>query len=284
MLLIIALLIIFSSLIQLMLMILRVGLLIVLTGTLPLAAAASMSDWGETWWRKHVAWLAAWLLYKPTAALLYKAAFTLTAGHRTAVEVISGFMLLILSVLILPALLKVVVPMTASLGAASSGALAMGAAGAAATGAIKIAALGRGGPAGTAAAPSGSSVAATSSNGNAASPDGAGLTAPSASPPPTASDSPERTAAQPGDGDSVAAGARQQTGPPPPDSGGSPGAASDSAVPDVPGTSPQSGSQHEGAASPDRAGTSLDRDQKGNARDPSGAADHGDDEERENGG
>jgi hypothetical protein len=65
--LIIALLIIISSLIQLMLMILRVGLLVVLTGTLPLAAAASMSDWGQTWWRKHLGWLAAWLLYKPAA-------------------------------------------------------------------------------------------------------------------------------------------------------------------------------------------------------------------------
>ena len=96
MLLIIALLIIFSSLIQLMLMILRVGLLVILTGTLPLAAAASMSDWGETWWRKHVAWLTAWLLYKPAAALLYAAAFALTDGKRTGVEVISGFMMLIL--------------------------------------------------------------------------------------------------------------------------------------------------------------------------------------------
>ena len=125
MLLIVALLVIFSSLIQLALMILRVGLMVILTGTLPLAAAASMSDWGETWWRKHVSWLTAWLLYKPAAALLYAAAFTLTDGtNRSGVEVISGFMLLILSILILPALLKVIVPMTASLGAASSGTLA----------------------------------------------------------------------------------------------------------------------------------------------------------------
>ncbi|HEV3289020.1 MAG TPA: hypothetical protein VG123_08505, partial [Streptosporangiaceae bacterium] len=127
------------------------GLLVVLTGTLPLAAAASMSEWGQSWWRKHLAWLTAWLLYKPSAALLYAAAFTLTDGkQRTAVEVMSGFMLLILSVLILPALLRVIVPMTASLGAASSGPLALAATGALATGAIKIAALrGRGqGPTG----------------------------------------------------------------------------------------------------------------------------------------
>ena len=70
MLMIVALLIIISSLVQLMLMIMRIGLLVVLTGTLPLAAAASMSDWGQNWWRKHIGWLAAWLLYKPAAALL----------------------------------------------------------------------------------------------------------------------------------------------------------------------------------------------------------------------
>jgi hypothetical protein len=133
---IIALLIIFSSLIQLMLMILRIGLLVILTGTLPLAAAASMSDWGQTWWRKHLGWLAAWLLYKPAAALLYVSAFILTHG-KGLVDVLAGFMILVLSVLILPALLKVIVPATANLGAASGGTLAMAAAGALATGAVR---------------------------------------------------------------------------------------------------------------------------------------------------
>jgi hypothetical protein len=186
MLLIIALLLIITSLIQLMLMVLRVGLLVILTGTLPLAAAASMSEWGETWWRKHLAWLAAWLLYKPAAAILYAGAFTLTHG-KDLVEVLSGFMLLILSVLILPALLKVIVPMTASLGAASSGALAMGTAGALATGAIKVAAMAGTGGAGAAgaAAPSGNSIPAGGSKVGA--PEGArpsgGDTAPSRSSP-----------------------------------------------------------------------------------------------------
>jgi hypothetical protein len=163
MLLIVALLLIISSLIQLMLMVLRVGLLIILTGTLPLTAAASMSDWGESWWRKHLAWLSAWLLYKPAAALLYASAFALTHGQRSLVEVMAGFMLLLLSVLMLPALLKVIVPMTAHLGAASGGSLAMGVTGALATGAIKVAAMaGSGGAA--AAAPSGNSLPAGSTS------------------------------------------------------------------------------------------------------------------------
>jgi len=164
MLLIVALLIVISSLIQLMLMVLRVGLLIILTGTLPLAAAASMSEWGEDWWRKHLAWLTAWLLYKPAAAVLYAGAFALTRNGGSLVEVLAGFMLLILSVLTLPALLKVIVPMTAHLGAAAGGGLAMGVTGAMATGAIKVAAMAGKGGAAAAAAPSGNSVPAGSNS------------------------------------------------------------------------------------------------------------------------
>jgi hypothetical protein len=139
-LLIVALLLILSSLIQLMLMVLRVGLLIVLTGTLPLAAAASMCEWGESWWRKHVGWLVAWLLYKPAAALLFASAFALTNG-KSLTEVLAGWMLLVLSVLILPALLRLVVPLTAALGATSGGGLALAATGALASGAAKMGGL-----------------------------------------------------------------------------------------------------------------------------------------------
>jgi hypothetical protein len=139
-LLIVALLLIFSSLIQLMLMVLRVGLLIVLTGTLPLAAAASMCEWGESWWRKHVGWLVAWLLYKPAAALMFASAFALTNGNSST-EVLAGWMLLVLSVLILPALLRLIVPLTASLGAASGGSLALAAGGAVASGAARLGGL-----------------------------------------------------------------------------------------------------------------------------------------------
>jgi hypothetical protein len=140
-LLIVALLLILSSLIQLMLMVLRVGLVIVLTGTLPLAAAASMCEWGESWWRKHVGWLVAWLLYKPAAALLFASAFALTNG-KSLTEVLAGWMLLVLSVLILPALLRLIVPLTVNLGGASGGGLALAGAGALASGAARLGGVG----------------------------------------------------------------------------------------------------------------------------------------------
>lgn len=134
----VAVVIVVATLIQLLMMVMRVGLLIVLTGTLPLAAAASMSDWGENWWRKHLGWLAAWLAYKPAAAVLFASAMVLTHMKHSFVEVAAGFMILILMVFLLPALLRLIAPMTASLGAASGGALALGAAGAVATGAARL--------------------------------------------------------------------------------------------------------------------------------------------------
>lgn len=226
MLLIIALLIIIAALIQLLLMVLRVGLLIVLTGTLPLAAAASMNDWGETWWRKHVGWLAAWLVYKPAAALLFASATVLTQGKRSLVEVVAGFMLLVLMVFIMPALLRMIVPATAAMGAASGGALALGAAGAIATGAVRLG--GAGGvrsllPGGGGDGPSGSSGA----TGGDAPGDGAGAvirsggenlpggTAGGPDRPPSGFDpsSSERISADsPGSGGSGGSGARGDTG------------------------------------------------------------------------
>ena len=176
-LLVVSLMLIFSVLIQLMLMVLRVGLVIVLTGTLPLAAAASMCEWGESWWRRHCGWLAAWLLYKPAAALVLTSAFALTRG-TSLTEVLAGWMLLILSVLTLPALLKLIVPLTAALGAASPGSLALAASGAAASGAARLGGLpGIGAAVASRFRPSGSGTAASEGQepgGDSA--DGAGMT------------------------------------------------------------------------------------------------------------
>lgn len=293
MLLIIALLVVFSSLIQLALMILRVGLMVIMTGTLPLAAAASMSDWGENWWRKHVAWLTAWLLYKPAAALLYAAAFTLTdqtnGEKRTGVEVISGFMLLILSILILPALLKVIVPMTARLGAASSGTLAMGAAGAVATGAIKIAAIaGTGGtarPAKADATGTGDTTAGTPS-GNAAlagdkpagAPDGAGIRTEADPPPRRQPGSSERAVVQPSSTPSPAPeGTSASASGSPPSSSSQGRSSAGDAPPANDDTTQHTRRGPSGAHGPERPGAA-------GLSGPPGAVDDGDDEEREIGG
>ena len=143
--LVLALLVLLASLVQALLMVLRVGVLTILVGVLPLSAAAAIhGEWGSSMWKKHLAWLFAWLLYKPAAALLMAGAFALT-HEKSATAELAGVMLLLLSVLLMPALLRLIVPATAALGGASGGPMAMAATAAVATGAIKVGTAAAGG-------------------------------------------------------------------------------------------------------------------------------------------
>lgn len=136
--LIFGLLVMLSSFVQIVLMYIRIGVLIMLVGTLPLAAASSMTGWGEGWWKKHIGWLAAWLLYKLTAALIIYAATAMTKDTKNLNSVIAGMGMLIMAVFALPALLKLIVPATAALGGTSGGTVALGAANNIASGAVSI--------------------------------------------------------------------------------------------------------------------------------------------------
>ncbi|MFF0516482.1 hypothetical protein [Streptomyces sp. NPDC004250] len=146
-LLVLAFLLLIAGIIHTILLYIRLGVMIVLLGTLPLAAAASMTDWGTGWWRKHIGWMIAWLLYKPATALVMFAGqamisssqskhVTGTVADPAAVERIAGIGVMLLSAVALPALLKLIVPATAALGGASATARGMSMAfGAAASGA-----------------------------------------------------------------------------------------------------------------------------------------------------
>jgi len=64
--------------------------------------------------RKASAWLVAFALYKPAAAIVYAVAFDL-AGQPGALALLDGVMMLVLAILALPALLRFVVPATSAL-------------------------------------------------------------------------------------------------------------------------------------------------------------------------
>ena len=118
-----------ATVIQIMLMLVRGGMLVLLVGTLPLIAAFSNTEMGMQWFRKASAWLVAFALYKPAAAVVYAVAFDL-AGQQGALALLDGVMMLVLAILALPALLRFVVPATSALaGAGGSGAMLAGAAG-----------------------------------------------------------------------------------------------------------------------------------------------------------
>jgi type IV secretion system protein TrbL len=118
-----------ATVIQIMLMLVRGGMLVLLVGTLPLVAAFSNTEMGMQWFRKAGAWLLAFALYKPAAAIVYAVAFDL-AGQPGALALLDGVMMLVLAILALPALLRFVVPATSALaGGGGAGGMLAGAAG-----------------------------------------------------------------------------------------------------------------------------------------------------------
>lgn len=114
---------------QIVLMIARGGMLVILTGLLPLSAAATNTEMGKSWFKKNVGWLVAFILYKPAAAIVYAAAFQLTGTNifqddgSGFIAVLTGLILMVLALVALPALMRFVTPLVTSLSAGAGGAL-----------------------------------------------------------------------------------------------------------------------------------------------------------------
>ena len=157
-----------ASFVEFVLMAFRGGVLVILCGLIPLAAAFSNVPTGERWLRRIAGWIVALALYKLAAAFCYAAAFQLSSG-TDAIAVIDGLALLVVSVLALPVLLRLTLPAAehftlhrgaaastrTALGAMPTGAIALGATGGGAGAAIATGALEQkaaGGPSGASAA------------------------------------------------------------------------------------------------------------------------------------
>ena len=125
-----------AAAVQMMLMYARLGMIVMFAGLLPLAASATMTSAGRGWFIKITAWLAAAILYKPVAILIYAVAYQMMVGH-SAGAIFGGIALMVLAIFALPALMRLFVPATASVAGKGGGGVAMG--GAVATGAIMLA-------------------------------------------------------------------------------------------------------------------------------------------------
>jgi len=163
-----------ASLVQIVLMVVRSGMLVILAGILPTTAAFTNTEMGRQWFQKAVGWTIAFILYKPAAAIVYSVAFLLmgnSSGQDALVGSITGFTLMIVALFALPALMRFVTPMVGAV-ASGSGAAAGAAVGAMATGAVS---MGRGGSGRGNAAPipaTTSTTASTQSTSAGASPKG----------------------------------------------------------------------------------------------------------------
>lgn len=118
-----------ASLVQMGLMLVRVGVVTIFAGLLPLAAAGTGTETGMAWFKRITSWLLAFVLYKPAAATVYASAFLLIGDGTDATSVLSGLFMLILSIVALPSLLRLVTPMVGT--AVAAGACAGGGAAAA---------------------------------------------------------------------------------------------------------------------------------------------------------
>jgi hypothetical protein len=164
------------SLVQAVLMLFRQAALIILAGMLPLAAAGSIAPLTRAWVRKVTAWMLALICYKPAAAAVYAAAFTMIGEGGGARTALMGFVMLVLSVLTLPALMRFFTWATGTIGAPNIGAGQL--LGAATMGAVAVGAM-RGGGGGAS-----DQAAYIDSHLNPPSAPGSGGDAPPNSPPP----------------------------------------------------------------------------------------------------
>ncbi|MFC0624917.1 hypothetical protein [Kribbella deserti] len=98
------------SFLQIIMMLVRNGMLILLVGILPLAAAATNTEMGKAWFKRCCGWLIAFIAYKPFAALIYATAIMLAGNQDSLVNVLTGLMMMALSIIALPALLRLVSP------------------------------------------------------------------------------------------------------------------------------------------------------------------------------
>jgi hypothetical protein len=102
-----------TSIVQIGLMFVRNGMLVLLVGVLPLAAAATETELGKAWFRKICGWIAAFLAYKPVAALIYGASLRMMGtDDGNWATAATGVAMMLMSVIAMPALIKFVAPAT----------------------------------------------------------------------------------------------------------------------------------------------------------------------------
>ncbi|MCT2031076.1 hypothetical protein M3D00_13085 [Dietzia cinnamea] len=126
-----------GALAQMLALVIREGLLVVVVGLLPLAAASFALSTGKQAFKSMIGFVVAALLFKPVATLLYLVAFWLSSGtdQPSMMEAVSSMLLLAAAGLVLPALMRVVAP-AVSASVSGGSAAGIGAAAAGATGAV----------------------------------------------------------------------------------------------------------------------------------------------------
>ena len=115
-----------ASLLQILLMVVRGGMLVILTGILPTTAAFTGTQAGRQWFRKSISWLIAFILYKPAAADRVRDRVPARQLQRVRVRRAAQrdhrpVASMLLALLALPALMRFVTPMVGAVAAGGAG-------------------------------------------------------------------------------------------------------------------------------------------------------------------
>lgn len=107
-----------TLMLQMMLLIFRTAIMTILVGMLPLATSFTNTEMGMKWFKNCVGWLLAALLYKPVAALIIAAGIRMSSEwsvdpSHTIITTLLGLTVLLLSVIAMPALMRLCVPAVA---------------------------------------------------------------------------------------------------------------------------------------------------------------------------
>jgi hypothetical protein len=94
------------SAVQAVLMLFRQASLVILAGVLPLAAAGTLTPATRPWFKKVTGWMLALIFYKPAAAAVYAAAFTMIGTGKDVRTILMGFAMVLMSLLALPVLMR----------------------------------------------------------------------------------------------------------------------------------------------------------------------------------
>lgn len=175
-----------ASLVNMFFVLFTYGVIAVLVGLLPIFAAQSQTEAGKQRFWKVVGWIFAAVLYKPTAAIIYGVGILWIKGivpdgqendpMGQMIALLSGFMIIAMSCIALPALIRLVSVSTRehASGISAGGAVAAGA-GAVAVGSLGLAAVATGGASAVAGAgASGAAGAGSAGSAGAAGATGAG--------------------------------------------------------------------------------------------------------------
>lgn len=102
----------------------REATLVILSGTLVLAAAGSITQATRAWLPKVISWMLALICWKPVAALCYTVAFYMHSKAQTTTQLLQGLMLMVVAIFALPALMKMFTVFTGTIQQSQGGGIA----------------------------------------------------------------------------------------------------------------------------------------------------------------